>query len=413
MSITKSLSIYTVLSGYQALLAFLTLSFFSFHMSTNEFGAYNLYLSILPFLLNFMTMGVTGAIARAFHRYSALRFKLYISQVVFFLLPVSLLVGITFYIAFEATYGIFDLDRYIILLLVLITFQQIAQQVVLTIYQTSQRAMTYAKFNFLILTSNFLLSITVYFLYKDLYILFSTLVVLNLLLFSLSIFLLLKQKLLIFKFSKRVFFSILNFGLPLVIHTAGITILFMSDRFFISYFIGNEEVARYSVAVQLTLIVLIIVNSFSSAWGAHLFAYLEANNLKVKSDLFKKILFFCFFFMIFPLVIYYPQTLLLDIFFDESYMSAVEFIFVLSFGYALMGIWKVFVGFLHYSKQTLSISILTMATLVLNSILNYFFIQSIGAIGVAWATLFSMGFLSLMTILLSYKSKIIIWSIRT
>jgi O-antigen/teichoic acid export membrane protein len=187
----------------------------------------------------------------------------------------------------------------------------------------------------------------------------------------------------------------------------------MSDRFFISYFIGNEEVARYSVAVQLTLIVLIIVNSFSSAWGAHLFAYLEANNLKVKSDLFKKILFFCFFFMIFPLVIYYPQTLLLDIFFDESYMSAVEFIFVLSFGYALMGIWKVFVGFLHYSKQTLSISILTMATLVLNSILNYFFIQSIGAIGVAWATLFSMGFLSLMTILLSYKSKIIIWSIRT
>lgn len=409
MSIYKSLSVYTVLSSYQALLAFLTLSFFSFYMPKSEFGSYNLYLSILPFLLNFMAMGVTAAIARAFHRYSALKFKLYVSQVVFFLVPISLLVGLSFYFGFGGVYQHFGLDESTVLLLIFITFQQIFQQIVLTVYQTSQRPVSYAKFNFLLLTSNFAVSLTAYLLFKSLFILFLCIAGLNFALFLISIFLLIRQDLLVFRFSRRISASVLRYGLPLVLHTAGITVLFMSDRFFISYFEGNEEVARYSVAVQLTLLVSILVNAFASAWGAHLFAYLEANKMHVRQDLLKKIVLFCAFFILLPLLLYYPQLLLLNIFFDEEYATASEFVFVLSFGYALMGVWKVFVGFLHYSNQTLKVSILTILTLILNLTLNYFFIQSFGTMGVAWATLVAMAFLAGMTFSISYNSKKIHW----
>ena len=254
MNLLKSFSVYFFVSMYQALLTFLSIVFFSHNMPVQDFGEYNLYLATIPFLLNFMIMGMTGPINVYYHKLGYNRFRLYFGQIIFNIMPHSLFLGLLLYLLFGTTLAHhFNLNTNILFILVLLVFFQIFPQLLFTYYQTTQNPMLYAKTNFFYLSVNFLLSIGAFIIYKNIYSIFIVLLVST---FLFSIMALKNFHLLdltIPRFNKKAFVDILHLGLPLIIHTTGSTLLFMSDRFIVSYFKGNQEVAYYSVALQLSV----------------------------------------------------------------------------------------------------------------------------------------------------------------
>jgi O-antigen/teichoic acid export membrane protein len=410
MNLFKSLSIYTLISMWQTLLTFLTISFFSFSMKIEVFGIYNLYLAIIPFLLNFMILGSTASVGIFYHKTSSLRYRLYLGQIVFYILPISFILGIILYLSFaNLLSNYFGLDKDILLLLVLLVFFQILPQVLFTYFQTSFQSKRYVYFNITYSTINFILTLSIFVIYQSLFSIFLALL-LNAMVFSIiSLVSLIKDKLIVNKFNKNIFKEVFTYGLPLVIHTTGTTLLFMSDRFFISKYIGNEAVAYYSVSLQLSMIILIVVNSFAAAWGPYLFKELKLKNNIIGKYMIKKMYYFIIFFFLLPLILYFFQELILRYFFAKKYLISLSFVLIIGFGYSAMGIYKIFIGFLHYAKMTKLISFLTVTALSINLILNYYMINRFGTIGVAYSTFISMSILSILTIILVNKYYKINW----
>jgi len=413
MNLKKSLSVYTIMSLYQALLIFLLISFFSHIMSAEIFGTYNLYLAIIPFLLNLMILGTTGALGVYYHKMSIVKYKLYVSHVIFFILPISFIVGVILYISFSnLLVNKFTLEYDILFLLILLVFFQIFPQVLLTYYQTIQRADKYAKVNFLYLTFNFIFAIATFIIYKDIYFIF-LFMIFNSFIFTLyTLYILKKYNLLVIRFNFLIFKDILAYGLPLIIHATGTTLLFMSDRFIISDILGNESVGLYSVSLQLSMMMLILVNSFTSAWGPYLFKTMKESNNIVSNEFMKKMYLFMGIFFIIPPFLFYIQKLILHLFFSDLYINAIDYVLIIGYGYSMMGIYKVFIGFLHFSKKTKLISALTIFALLINIIFSYYFIDKIGLIGVSYGTFLSMFILSIITIFFVNKYYIFNWRLK-
>jgi O-antigen/teichoic acid export membrane protein len=80
------------------------------------------------------------------------------------------------------------------------------------------------------------------------------------------------------------------------------------------------------------------------------------------------------------------SPLLLEYFISPDYGAASDFVFWVALGFAFNGIYKMFVNYLFYIKETKAIGVATFSTAILNLILNYFFIQRFGAIGAAYST---------------------------
>lgn len=413
MNLKKSLSVYTLFSLYQALITFLLISFFSYKMATDVFGSYNLYLAIIPFLLNLMILGTTGALSVYYHKVNINKFRLYISQVIFYILPISFILGISLYLSFsDLIVKQFGLNSTILFLLVILVFIQILPQILLTYYQTIQRADLYFKVNFFYLSFNFVFSIISFLIYKDILYIFIFLLI-NTFLFSFySFYKLNKYNLLVIRFNSFIFKDVLAYGMPLVIHACGTTLLFMSDRFIISNVLGNESVGLYSISLQLSMIMLIFVNSFTSAWGPYLFRTMKEMKNIVDYSFMKKIYIFMIIFLIMPLILYYIQLIILNLFFNNIYKEAINYVLIIGFGYSMMGIYKIFIGFLHFIKKTKLISFLTIFALITNVLISYYLIEKIGLIGVSYGTLLSMFILSIITIFFVNKYYIFNWRIK-
>lgn len=413
MNLKKSLSVYTLISIYQALVTFLSISFFSYKMSISILGSYNLYLAIVPFLLNLMLLGTTGALSVYYHKMGINKFRLYISQVIFYILPISFMLGIFIYISFsDLMISTFGLNSKILFLLLILVFAQILPQILLTYYQTIQRADLYFKLNFFYLTSNFLISILSFLIYNDIYHIF-LFILINTFIFSIyCIYILNKYNLLVIRFNFFVFKDILLYGLPLIIHATGTTLLFMTDRFIISNVLGNESVGLYSISLQLSMIMLIFINSFTSAWGPYLFKAMKENRNIIDSTFMKKIYMFAGIFLMMPLVLYYIQMIILNLFFNSVYERAIDYVLIIGFGYSMMGIYKIFIGFLHFIKKTKLISLLTILALLINVLISYYLVQKVGLIGVSYGTLLSMFILSVITIFFVNKYYIFNWRMK-
>lgn len=413
MNLKKSFSFYALISIYQALITFFSLSFFSHKMDIVIFGSYNLYLAIIPFLLNIMTLGTTSAIGLFYHKVSRNKFKLYISQIIFFILPFSLLFIILLYVCFSSFFvRIFQLDSITLFLLILLVFVQIFPQVLLSYYQTIQKADLFAKFNVLYLTFNFLFSIGAFLIYKDIYFVF-LFMLFNALIFSFYIlYSLQKYELLVFRFNILAIKDILKYGIPLVVHTSGITLLFMSDRFIISDLLGNESVGIYSVSLQLSMIMLILVNSFTSAWGGYLFKTMKDMKKNVNISFMQKIYLFMIIFLLMPLFLYFIQVIILNLFFSDDYKQSIDYVLIISFGYSMMGIYKIFIGFLHFEKKSTLISMLTFISFSVNIVVSYILVRKLGLIGASYGTLLSMFILSMSTIFFVNKYYKLNWRLK-
>lgn len=409
----KSLSIYSLITIYQAGLSFMAIAYFSFKMPTIVFGEYNLYLAVIPFAINLLMLGASNSIAVFYHSVGLRKFRIYLGQIVFYILPLSFVWGMLLTASFgTALSGYFQLDVNTLYIIMLMLFFQLLPLIVFTYFQAIQDAQKYALLVGSQLSANFIVSIVSFELFGHITAIFIGLLMVNLLFSALSFGILLRHKLFYLRFNARIFKKILVYSTPLAINTSGLTLIFMSDRFFISYYLGNEAVASYSVAIQLSMMILIAVNAFPGAWGPYLFKQLRSNDMLVDKHLVKKIYIASAGFIILPLVLYYIQVAILYVFFDAKYQSATQYIIIISMGYGMMGIYKIFNAFLHYLKKSVLITFFTLITLGLNLVLNYIFIAQYGAIGVAYGTYLSMLLLAIIFIIFTNKYYTIRWNLK-
>ncbi len=380
---SKNIMIYGMTNVVKSLVPLLMLPILTMHLTAQEFGLLSLIETSILFLTPFILLNINAAIKVEYFKLEKKELSFYITNALLLCIFSFILFYILFFIFKESIANIFDIEQDIVLLLVVFSFLRVVNSVILGLFQVSEQVNKFAIFTLAQTILDFSLSYIFVVFFAAGYLGRLDGVYISFFIFSIvGVYLLFKMN-----YIGRISFSytkdILKFGLPLIPHAVGATVIAMSDRFFISYFIGNTDVGLYTVAYQLSALMLLVSMSVNQAWTPILFRMLKTKEID-KVFIYTISLFI--FFILSAIVIYLSKDLLFNIFVDDDYIQAKSYFFYLLLGFTFQSFYFLVTNILFFEKKTALLAKITVFGALLNIALNYVLIQLYGTIGVAYAT---------------------------
>ncbi len=179
------------------------------------------------------------------------------------------------------------------------------------------------------------------------------------------------------------------FGLPVVPAMVGEFFSLYIDRFAIKNFLSMSDVGIYGVGFRFASIVNLLLTGFASALTPLVYAHYKSET--APRELAQ--IFSYFLAMAIPLIIAISlfSREVLWIFTTPGYYSAWTVIPILSTAYLLLAMYNFAPG-LHITMKTKTIAIIHVLTAILNTVLNFTLVQSMGIMGAALSALLSAFF---------------------
>ena len=214
-----------------------------------------------------------------------------------------------------------------------------------------------------------------------------------------------KYKIKFVDFSKKLFKKFISYGYPLIGLSLASYILSSVDRYMIKYFLNTSEVGIYSanyglasgiiqpfLAILLISAYPIIMETFENKGEAET-SYVLNKTLSI------------YFIILIPIV--FGITILSknisSILLGESFQKGYIILPLIALGTFLFGLTQYFYKPFELKDKTKTLSFLVFGAVIVNVILNLFFIPMFGILGAAYATLISYGCYLLSTYLISKK----------
>ncbi len=163
-----------------------------------------------------------------------------------------------------------------------------------------------------------------------------------------TIFILWKKGFIASGYNKAYVRKAINFGVPLIPHTFGGSVLMLSDRLIISSIAGVSEVGIYMVGFQFAQIIMLLQDSFNSAFAPWIYKNLSKNTLKENIRLVK--ITYIYFVLILVFAIAYSLLIppFYKIFVGSEFMSGERFILWVAIGFSFNGMYKMVVNYIFY-----------------------------------------------------------------
>ncbi|WP_330949213.1 lipopolysaccharide biosynthesis protein [Virgibacillus sp. MG-45] len=185
-------------------------------------------------------------------------------------------------------------------------------------------------------------------------------------------------------YSKGLLKHFLAYSMPIIPGAASWWILTMSDRYFISAFLGMEMNGLYAVANKIPAMLLLINSVFSLAWkDSAIVTFHTTNKDDYYSDVFKQ-----FFRLIITSVICLTLVAkpLLAIAVSSSYFDAWKYIGFLMLGTVFHAFSLFWAAGFHGAKQTNQIFWSTVVGALVNVVINLLLISLLGLYAIAIST---------------------------
>jgi|GEM_PF-503171 len=406
----KSFSVYVFSTVFNQGVSFLLIPFFTHYLLPSEYGTLSLVNTTVSLLTIFIMVGADGAIRRAFYKLKGDDYSSFFSSAFFTCIVafgiISVLTGL-FVLFYPGDTGI---PMKWLLLSPVIAFTSVLPTILLGQFRVKQQAVSFAVVSNLMTIAN--LGLAIWFVagmkmgYDGR---LSALLIVNIFFFVLSYFILRRQRLLGAPISKEHCRGSLRYGLPIIPHHLGASIIAFSDRYFIAGLVDVPEVGIYNVAYMIGSIVGIVESSFSYAFIPFLFESLTDGSDTAKKKVVRLSYFFLAFLAVCVLGLYLTSGLLYDFFIDEDYHSGRHLVIWVAIGYFFSGCYKVFSGYIFYSGKTIYLTYLAIINIVVNVGLNYLLIGNMGSLGAAIATMISFFVMFCITAVAANKLQPMPW----
>jgi O-antigen/teichoic acid export membrane protein len=188
-------------------------------------------------------------------------------------------------------------------------------------------------------------------------------------------------------FNKLEAFSILRLSIPLIPHVLSKVVIVISDRLFIERMVGLEAVALYSIGYSFGMGVFLFTDALIKEWNPWFYKQL----LKPTYERKAQIVMLTYAYLVGVFIIAYLISVLgefiLPFVLDERYTGAAEYIWCIALGYAIYGVYMIFVPYLVHISKTGFLAFSTVMAATINLLLNYLLIREYGALGAAYATI--------------------------
>jgi O-antigen/teichoic acid export membrane protein len=172
----------------------------------------------------------------------------------------------------------------------------------------------------------------------------------------------------------------LRFGLPLLPHALAGIALAQADRLLIGQEVGLDEAGIYAVAMQLTLAVVIVAESFNRAYVPWLYRQLSAGN----EDVAMAVSLLGVIAAVVGTILFTGAALLcIPILLGDEFLAAAQLLVWLAPAVAAQAAYFMFVNFIFYSERNGLIPVVTVSAAVAYVALGLWAVQHHGVLGLA------------------------------
>lgn len=211
-----------------------------------------------------------------------------------------------------------------------------------------------------------------------------------------------------FIFQSQTARDLLSFGFPIMIGTVGIAIIEISDRYFLSFLTSTSTVGIYSVGYKFGILLkMAIITPFIVAWTPFAISVSKEENAKeIYSNCLTYVISLLFALAL-GVSLFVKEVLILIS--PSEYWPAYRVVPLISSAYVFFGAYTICKIGIILTKKTKYVSITTTAGVILNLILNFFFIKAMGMYGAALSTLMSQALMLVLILTFSQKLYPVSW----
>lgn len=394
----KSFSVYFISGLLNSSIGFLLIPIFTKYLTTEDYGTlsmFNIFIGIFSILI---MLGADGSIRREFYELSGKKYSKYFSSAAFLTILsfLFLLIVIFIFSDFIAEYS--ELSEYWLYIALITSFFSIITIFLTGQYRVENNAFFFAVINNSLTATNLVLGLFfVVILNWNFEGRAYSLLITNAL-FGLICLLVLGKKGLITKnLSKTNMKETLNYGLPLIPHKLGAYLINYSDKFFIVNLVNLSANGVYSVGYTVGSLVGKFEGAFSLAFIPILFEELKKDTEHARRKIVKISYLFLFIFFLSTLILIVFTDLFFNYFIDKSFSEAKPIVKIIAIGYFFSSCYKIFTGYIFYSKKTIYLTYISIINIILSLLLNYLLISQFGIEGAAYATLISFFIMFIIT----------------
>ena len=256
---------------------FLLLPYLSRKLGVDGFGELSYYQTYLTLFVVFLGLSQEGAVVRYFYVYGKRSLNLVVNIGYIY----TILVG-----TISLLFG-WLMKSEIMAYVVLSAISQVFFTVQLSIRQCQKQAIPYVFIQLSLTITNVLFTILLLEIFNSdlvekriIAILFSNLLV------SMLSYVIYRRKIVSRKISLRlykiIFFYVIGFGLPMILHNGSLFIKGQLDRIFIFHRFNETDLGLYAMGAQIASILAVVIMSINKALVPYLFEKLKQGSVKLK-----------------------------------------------------------------------------------------------------------------------------------
>ncbi len=198
-------------------------------------------------------------------------------------------------------------------------------------------------------------------------------------------------------------------SLPAVLNSLSDLILMQSDRLMLTAMTGPAETAEYSLIYNIGAIAMVIYQAINGAWTAWFFRITGKKNYEL-SKKFQRLYLYLFTVVSLGILAISPECI--KLLSPKSYWGGSRYVGWIITASFSMFLYTFFSTLLLYQKRTKTTAMNTGIVAVLNLLLNYYMIPSLGAKGAIIATVISYLLLLVLHFLAARKEGVKFFDIK-
>ncbi|MGG4466538.1 oligosaccharide flippase family protein [Paenibacillus alvei] len=397
----KNTMLYSIGNLLTKVINFCMLPLYTFYLTTNEFGRFDLFNSIILVAVPIVSFQLSDAVFRHLIEETELKNKKRVVTTSFS----GLTVNVIFFLA-VIYIGLWGYGQQISKEILLISFFAIAQ-LYLNYFQYLIRGLRKnAQFAFSGAINSIVLAVINIVLLVVFNMGYIGLIISNIIALMVTIvYIILSSKVYVYfdfrKVDTGLYKELIKYSIPLIPNLLCWWVINLSDRLLITKYLGLDQNGIYAIAYRFSTLLYFVTSVFNQAWQES--AILSFNNKERNSyytQVFNKYLTFLFTTMI----IVFPMILLaFNYLFSEDYQNAIPVIPLLLYAVVFSTFSSFYGTGFQSSKNTMGALLSSVLAAVINFLLNILLIPKIGLVGSGLSTLISFAVMWIMRIFQTKK----------
>lgn len=386
----KSGLIYTITDGINKSIPFLMLPLLSHYLLPEDYGIvsnYGVFIGVINLLI---FCSIDGAIAVNYHRFAIDKLRIFIFNAliasgIFFLILVCSVILFN-----SLIFQYFSIPYSYQLIGVFTGLGSLFTSINLVLWRLEEKPLAFGIYEITNTILNVALSLYFVIAMKQAWQGRIDGIILSTILYGIfSMFFLVRRGYLKFEFNRDYLFAVMAFGIPLIPHSLSFWLRSGVDRMIITSFWGTEAVGLYATGFQFGILLSFLVGAFNNAFSPYLYKVLsnpdetELKNTKIKIVKLTYVVMTAL--LVFGLLFILLSKLIITYTFSKEYLLAVEYINWAILGQIFQGFYILFVNYIFFVKKTKGLAIITFSCAIIQVLLSYSLVRTIGPIGAAYS----------------------------